>query len=88
MPIAQIPAFPAGHGPVSAFGGLSRNVERFRERLVFKAHRLLHHSTLGSRVIKKKRRGSEKNPRDMKSGCGNFRRSLGGVAYIVHGGLM
>ena len=28
---------------------------RFGGRLVFKAHRLLRHSTLGSRVIKKKR---------------------------------
>ena len=35
---------------------LSRNVERFRGGLVFKAHRLLYHLTLGSRVIKKKRR--------------------------------
>jgi len=35
---------------------LSRNVERFREGLVFQAQRLLRHSSLGSRVIKKKRR--------------------------------
>jgi len=35
---------------------LSRNVKRFRGGLVFKAHRLLYHSTLGSRVIKKKKR--------------------------------
>jgi len=32
---------------------LSRNVKRFRGGLVFKAHRLLYHSTLGSRVITK-----------------------------------
>ena len=32
---------------------LSRNVERLRGGLVFKAHRLLYHSTLGSSVIKK-----------------------------------
>ena len=31
-----------------------RNVKRFRGGLVFKAHRLLYHSTLGLRVIKKK----------------------------------
>ena len=31
-----------------------RNVELFRGGLVFKAHRLLYHSTLGSRVMKKK----------------------------------
>ena len=29
---------------------------RFRRGLVFKAHRLLYHSTLGSRVIKKKKK--------------------------------
>ena len=33
---------------------LHRNVKRFRGGLVFKAHRWLYHSTLGSRVIKKK----------------------------------
>ena len=32
-----------------------RNVERFRGGLAFKAHRLLHHSTPGLRVIKKKK---------------------------------
>ena len=31
-------------------------MNRFRGGLVFKAHRLLYHSTLGSRVIKKKKR--------------------------------
>ena len=30
------------------------NVERFRGGLVFKAHRLVYQSTLGSRVINKK----------------------------------
>ena len=34
-----------------------RNVQRFRGGLVFKAHRLLYHSTLGLRVIKKKKKG-------------------------------
>ena len=33
-------------------GPLRRNVKRFRGGLVFKAHRLVYHSTLGSRVIK------------------------------------
>ena len=32
-------------------------MQRFRGGLVFKAHRLLYHSTLGLRVIKKKTRG-------------------------------
>ena len=35
------------------------DVKRFRGGLVFKAHRWLYHSTLGSRVIKKKRRLTE-----------------------------
>ena len=38
---------------------LSRNVERFRAGLVLKAHKLLCHSTLGMRVIKRKERGFE-----------------------------
>jgi len=33
---------------------LARHLQRFRGGLVFKAHRLLYHSTLGIRVIKKK----------------------------------
>jgi len=33
-----------------------RNVKRFQGGLVFKAHRLFYHSTLGLRVIKKKKR--------------------------------
>jgi len=35
---------------------LYRNVQRFRGGLVFKAHGLLYHSTLGLRVIKKKKK--------------------------------
>ena len=35
---------------------LGRNVKRFRGGLVFKAHIWLYHSTLGSRVIKKKKK--------------------------------
>jgi len=35
---------------------LCRNVKRFRGGFVFEAHRLLHHSTLGLRVIKKKKK--------------------------------
>jgi len=34
---------------------LRRNVKRFRGGLIFKAHRLVYHSTLGWRVIKKKK---------------------------------
>jgi len=34
---------------------LGRNVKRFRGGLVFKAHRLVYHSTLGMRVIKQRR---------------------------------
>ena len=35
---------------------LHRNVQRFQGGLVFKAHRLLCHSTLALRVIKKKKK--------------------------------
>ena len=35
-----------------------RNVKRFRRGLVFEAHRLLYHSTLDLRVIKKKKKTS------------------------------
>ena len=38
---------------------LSRNSERFRGGLVCKAHRLLYHSPLGSRVIKKDKAGGK-----------------------------
>ena len=37
---------------------LHRNVQRLRGGLVFKAHRLLYHSTLGFRVITKKKGAS------------------------------
>ena len=37
---------------------LSRIMERFRRGLVFKAHGLLYHSTLGSRTIQKKKKGN------------------------------
>ena len=36
---------------------LSRNVERFQGGLVFKAHRSLYHSTLRSRITKKRKEG-------------------------------
>ena len=38
---------------------LYRNVKRFRGGLVFKAHRLVYHSTLGLRVIKKEKKQSK-----------------------------
>ena len=38
---------------------LYRHVQRFRGRLVFQAHRLVHHSTLGLRVIKKRKKSQE-----------------------------
>ena len=40
-----------------------RIVKRFRGGLVFEAHRLLYHSTLGSRVNKKKRRHTSQTRR-------------------------
>ena len=38
----------------TAYQLFQKKLQRFRGGLVFKAHRLLYHSTLGSRVIKKK----------------------------------
>ena len=46
------PAFTPG----GAAAGARRNLKRFRGGLVLKAHRRLYHSTLGSRVIKKKKK--------------------------------
>ena len=42
--------------PGNEEAGFDRTVERFRGGLALKAHRLVYHSTLGSRVIKKKKR--------------------------------
>ena len=39
-----------------------RNVQRFRGGLVFKAHGLLYHSTLGLRVIKREERSRLPSP--------------------------
>ena len=43
---------------------LSRNVERFRGGPVFKAHRLLYHSTLGSKLMVKKKRPARGLPEE------------------------
>ena len=45
-----------GFGGVKGEGRFKNNylAERFRGGLVFKAHRVLYHATLGSRVLKKK----------------------------------
>ena len=48
---------------------LRRNVKRFRGGLVFKAHRLWYHSTLGSRVMKKKKRMPSNSLGDPLPGC-------------------
>ena len=42
-----------GCGAPNLYALLPRNVKRFRGGLVFKAHRLVYHSTLDWRVIKK-----------------------------------
>ena len=49
---------------------LSRNVERFRGGLVSKAHRLLCHSTVGSKAIKKKKKKKKKKKSPPTSGVG------------------
>jgi len=53
-PLVTFGLVPSARGPHL----LHRNVQRFRGGLVCKAHRLLYHSTLGLRVIKKKRRSA------------------------------
>ena len=59
---------------------LRRNVKRFRGGLVFKAHRIVYHSTLGLRVIKKKKfRGSA--PRHQVTRALN---SQGGLVFKAH----
>ena len=47
-------AWQCAHSATDAL--LRRNMKRFRGGLVFKAHRLLYHSILGLRVIKKKKK--------------------------------
>ena len=49
--------FDSGMGLLTWVRGWRLGEKRFRGRLVFKAHRWLYHSTLGSRVIKKKKLG-------------------------------
>ena len=44
---------------------LGRNMKRFRGGLVFKALRLVYHSTLGSRVIKKKKKKGKEEEEDL-----------------------
>ena len=54
------------HTPVSM--KRTKRVQRFRGGLVFKAHRLLYHSTLGLRVIKKKKEEQSESGGAMPSG--------------------
>ena len=56
-----------GSTSCSRHAPLGRNVKRFRRGLVFKAHRLLYHSTLGWRVIKKKKTRATR-PSDVRRG--------------------
>ena len=54
-------------------------VNRFRGGLVFKAHRLVHHSTLGVRVIKKKKLPTSEGTDQPPQANGN----LWGVANLL-----
>ena len=49
-----------GRGPGVTWRKTDRNVKRFRGGLVFKAHSVLYHSTLGLRVINKRKRSRER----------------------------
>jgi hypothetical protein len=46
----------------------NRNVKRFRRGLVLKAHRLVYHPTLGSRVMKKRKRHEFRMDREREPG--------------------
>jgi len=61
-----------------------RNVKRFRGGLVFKAYRLVYHSTLGLRVIKKKKKHGvqEFQPCEVFCQCRGARGS-GGLGFKV-----
>jgi len=52
--------------------GKVRNVKRFRGGLVFKAHRLVCHSTLGWRVIQKKKEQGQSRVRAKKGQLKRF----------------
>jgi len=56
----SLPGIMSSPGGYEEFVGLylHSDLPRFRGGLVFKAHRRLHHSTLGLREIKKKRRSA------------------------------
>ena len=62
--IPELKAQGLGSGLRVSGGGrlLHRNVQRFRGGLVCKAHRLLYHSTLGLRVITKKKKSTFLGP--------------------------
>ena len=67
MPMPRALRWSQGRGrflvsEVTLYLGLGRNLKRFRGGLVFKAHKLLYHSTLGSRVVKKKKRSTSVQP--------------------------
>ena len=63
---------------------LRRIVKRFRGGLVFKTHGLLYHSTLGSRVLKKKRKRVDVVWRRLwRSGVQGLEVGVGGLCVCV-----
>jgi len=60
---------------------VSRHVKRFRGGLVFKAHRWLYHSTLGSGVIKKEKKSE---PRGRKGADDDRLASSTLQGYLAH----
>jgi len=50
-----------GGEPSQSWASLGGNVKRFQGGLVLKAHRLVYHSTLGLRVMKKKKKLSRRD---------------------------
>jgi len=64
-------------------------VQRFRDGLVFKAHRLLYDSTPGLRVIKKRRRRSTKSVRGSHNDATTFSsHQIVDLASWISGGLL
>ena len=57
-------------------------MNRFRAGLVFKAHELVYHSTLGLRVIKKKKRSVTVVL--VESGCEVWGLGVSGLGFGVH----
>jgi len=62
-------------------------VQRFPGGLVFKAHKLWYHSTLGLRAIKKRRRWIWLLIRNI-APLGSYSRTMPRALWVLYGGLL